>query len=359
MTKVLVVDDSALARRLLSDTLTEAGFDVAVARDGREALAVAATFDPAVVTLDVHMPGLNGLETLDRLMLERPRAVIMISSLTADGSETSLEALSLGAIDVLEKPRGAMSLKMDAFGPRLVAKVKAASTARLDRTYRLAERVRLKTSETRPVVSMEPAALPMRTESGVPVPGLVVIGASTGGPPALDAVLSALPADFPWPIVVAQHMPASFTAALARRLDRICALDVVEADGPTSLDIGRIVIARGDADLVVSRRAGGLVALPVPSSEHFRWHPSVDRLATSAADLIPADRLIGVLLTGMGSDGAASMTAIRRAGGFTIAEAEESAVIWGMPRELVQAKGASVVLPLESIAARLVKVLAP
>ena len=189
-------------------------------------------------------------------------------------------------------------------------------------------------------------------------PGVVIIGTSTGGPPALDAVLSEIPADFPWPILVAQHMPAAFTASLARRLDGFCPLRVVEVTRPTPLAPGCIYIARGDADMTVSLRATGPVALSTPSNPEHRWHPSVDRLVASAAAAMPSERLVGVLMTGMGNDGAKAMAALRAAGGRTIAEAEETAVVWGMPGELVKAGGADHVLPVDAIAGQILDMVA-
>ncbi len=182
---------------------------------------------------------------------------------------------------------------------------------------------------------------------------IVLVGTSTGGPPALDVLLSGLPADFPWPIVVAQHMPASFTGPLARRLDGLCALNVMEVTQPTPLSAGSVYIAKGDADIIVGMRAGAPIVMAAPSMAEYRWHPSVDRLVWSAIEHLGAERLIGVLMTGMGSDGAAAMTRLRADGGRTIAEAEETAVIWGMPGELVKAGGADIVLPLASIPAQL------
>jgi two-component system chemotaxis response regulator CheB len=183
--------------------------------------------------------------------------------------------------------------------------------------------------------------------------GLVLVGTSTGGPPALEALLTSLPATFPWPILVAQHMPATFTGPLSQRLNKICALNVVEAGRPTSLAPGTVYIGRGDADIVVSRRPSGLVVMAAPARSDYPWHPSTDRLVRTALEHVAADRLIGVLMTGMGNDGADAMVELRTRGGRTIAEAEETAVIWGMPGELVRAGGATWILPLPQIASRL------
>ncbi|WP_336489618.1 chemotaxis-specific protein-glutamate methyltransferase CheB [Methylobacterium nigriterrae] len=359
MIRLLVVDDSALMRKLLGGVFAAEGdFEVAFARDGEEALAEHARFHPDVVTLDVNMPSLDGLGCLDRIMLDRPTPVVMVSSLTAEGAEITLDAMERGAIDFVVKPGGALSLEMDRLGPLIVQKVRAAARARLRPTLRLAERVRALSGGS----GGEPARRsqkPARLEAAKPKPksatpgtveGIVLVGTSTGGPPALDALLSRLPADFPWPVVVAQHMPGSFTGPLARRLDGLCALPVQEASRPMPLRSGNVYIGRGDADVTLARRPSGLVVQPVPAHADYLWHPSVDRLVMSAFDLVEPARLVGVLMTGMGRDGASAMTEMRALGGRTIAESEETAVVWGMPGELVRAGGASVVAPLEAIA---------
>jgi two-component system chemotaxis response regulator CheB len=184
---------------------------------------------------------------------------------------------------------------------------------------------------------------------------VVLIGVSTGGPGALEQILPALPADFTWPVVVAQHMPQAFTGVFARRMASFSRIRVVEADRPMPLEPGTAYIARGDSDITLSRRCGGLICLPSPASASFLWHPSVDRLTASAMAHVPAGNLIGVLLTGMGNDGANAMASLHAKGGRTIAESEESAVVWGMPRELAARGGASLVLPLHAIAAQLVQ----
>ncbi len=357
MIKVLVVDDSALMRRLLGTVFgAQPDFQLAFARDGLEALAQLHAFKPDVVTLDIQMPKMDGLTCLDRIMVERPCPVVMVSSLTEAGAEATFEAMALGAVDFVAKPAGAISLAIDDLAPTLVDTVRAASKARLRSTRRLAERVRLRTNlVTGEAAAPRAASRPVLNPSAGPADGVVLVGSSTGGPPALDALLAPLPPDFPWPILVAQHMPASFTAALARRLDRLCALTVQEVTRPTPILPGHVYIGRGDADLLVGMRSTGPVALAAPASPEHRWHPSVDRLVTSAIQQLGASRLIGVLMTGMGDDGAAAMTRLSTDGGRTIAEAEETAVVWGMPGELVKAGGAQAVLPLHEIAAQLLR----
>lgn len=356
MIKVLVVDDSALMRKLIGQVLVaEAGFEITFARNGKEALAVIGAVAPDVVTLDIQMPEMDGLECLDRIMVEHPCPVIMVSSLTAEGAQATLEAFSLGAVDFVPKPSGAVSLAMSELGPTLVDKIRAAAGARLRKTHRLKDRVRHR-------LGLTTVATPRRSvltdERPVPADGVVLVGASTGGPPALEALLAPLPESFPWPIVVAQHMPAAFTAPLAARLDRMCEITVSELTEPAQLEPGRAYIGRGDSDVVLSRRRNRLFALPVPKDPAFRWHPSTDRLVMSALDQIDATSIVGVLMTGMGDDGARTMTIVRQRGGRTIAEAKETAVVWGMPGELVRAGGADWILPLEGIAERLRKLVA-
>ena len=348
MIRLLIADDSALMRKLLAGVFAAEGdFEVTLARDGEEALEQALRIRPDVVTLDVQMPRMDGLSCLDRLMIEAPCPVVMVSALTARGADTTLEAMRLGAVDFVPKPSGAVSLAIDRFGPLLVAKVRAAAKGKLRRSLRLTERVRHRTGGLTETAT--PAADRAGASSGGPA-GLVLIGTSTGGPPALETVLTQLPAGFPWPVLVAQHMPATFTSAMARRLNGLCALEVLEVGEPMPLRPGRVHIARGDADVLVSSRAGGPVALPAPASSRHLWHPSVDRMVESAMEHLPPERLLGVLMTGMGNDGAETMTRLHVRGGRTIAEAESTAVVWGMPGELVRAGGADLVAPVDEIA---------
>jgi len=356
MIKVLVIDDSALMRKLLGRVLADVTeFDVHFARNGMEGLEKLAALNHDVVTLDIHMPGMDGLACLDRIMIENPRPVLMVSSVTREGADVTLEALRLGAVDFVSKPEGALSLHMEVFGPLFVAKVRAVAGAKLKASLRLRERVQHRIGG-----SVSPRQRAGRTEAPVRATGkgIVVVGTSTGGPPALEALLVALPSTFPWPIVIAQHMPASFTGALARRLDGLCTIAVSEVARPTALEPGHAYIGRGDADLVISKIAGDLAASPAPTEATRPWHPSADRLVESAIAHVPPSLLIGVLMTGMGDDGAGSMTRLRALGGRTIAEAEETAVVWGMPGKLVEAGGATWVLPLPDIAGQLRK-LAP
>jgi two-component system, chemotaxis family, protein-glutamate methylesterase/glutaminase len=350
---VLVVDDSALVRKLLGKVFaTQPDFQVSFARNGKEALAAIAGAVPDVVTLDVHMPEMDGLTCLDRIMIEHPCPVIMVSSMTADGANATLEALRLGAVDFVAKPSGAVSLRIDEMAADLIAKVRQAAGARLKRSLRLRERVRHRIGGGARQISGGVRTTKKMAATG---DGLVLVGVSTGGPPALEKLLTSLPGSFPWPILVAQHMPATFTGPLSRRLDGLCELTVVEVRQPTLLQRGFVYIGRGDADIIVSRRGAGLVAMAAPAEPDYPWHPSTDRLVRSALNHMAPSQLIGILMTGMGNDGAEAMTLLHSTGGRTIAEAEETAVVWGMPGELVKAGGADFVVPVQDIAAQLQK----
>jgi two-component system, chemotaxis family, protein-glutamate methylesterase/glutaminase len=351
--RLLIADDSALMRKLLEGIFREEGdFDIRLARNGTEALELVRSFDPQVVTLDVQMPEMDGLACLSRIMIESPRPVVMISALTEEGAEATLEAIELGAIDFVAKPSGTVSLEIDRLRPLLIEKVRGAAKARIRRTLRLTERIRHQFRGAG-VLSRSERPAPRKTTAAKAraATGLVLIGTSTGGPAALDVVLPELPQGFPWPVMVAQHMPASFTGPFAKRLNRTCPLEVVEVSRPMPLTAGTIYIGRGDADLVVAHRSSGLNAMPVPAQRDYPWHPSVERMVRSALEHYDASRLIGVLMTGMGRDGADAMTELHTQGGRTIAEAESTAVVFGMPSELVKNGGATRVRPVEDIAA--------
>jgi len=363
--KLLVVDDSPLMRRLLTDIFTAAGdFIVDVARDGAEAVQKLATFAPDVITMDIHMPGMDGLTCLDRIMVLHPTPVVMLSAFTAEGANETLDAIALGAVDFVAKPKGAVSLEIDGLVPILLEKVRSAATIRMSRAARLRDRIRdagvMNQSAIQPrsgQVAISRSA-PSDRKFDQSETGLVLVGCSTGGPAALDALLGNLPGDFPWPIVVAQHMPATFTGALARRLDKMCALTISEVDRAVQLEPRQVYIGRGDADLLLSRRRGAVVAVAAPSSQDHYWHPSVERLVESAMRVVPPERLIGVLMTGMGADGATAMAEMKQKGGRTIAESSESAVVWGMPGALVEKGGATIVSHLDRIATDLLALVA-
>lgn len=362
MKKVLVVDDSALMRKLIGGVLTEAGYAVHTARHGAEGVEQLLAVQPDVVTLDINMPEMDGLSALSLMMAARPTPVVMVSSLTEKGALATFEALALGAVDFIAKPGGTISLRLDDIKGQLLDKVASASRARVAGRGGVSAKAAPRDAAARPLLreravpAVPPAArvapsTPDRTLGKVP--GLVLVGVSTGGPRTLEDILPKLPAQFPWPVLIAQHMPLNFTDAFARRMDGLCGLTVREVAAPMPLRAGHVYIGRAGTDLTVSDRGGQLYAIPRPETAGMPWHPSVDVLVDSAMKHLPPQQLVGVMLTGMGYDGAAAMTRLRQAGGRTIAESSDTAVVFGMPNELIQRGGASLVLPCTAIAGQL------
>jgi len=348
--KVLIVDDSALMRRQLAQIIEAAGFEVRLARNGQEAVDENLSWQPDVVTLDINMPVMDGITALSHMMVTRPVPVVMVSSLTEKGALATFEALALGAVDYIAKPSGTISISIEEIAEQLVNKVKVAARAKIKSPGRgLAEKLRAEREKPTKTVSVRRAPYAAQSE------GLVIIGVSTGGPATLEEILPKLPADFPVPIIIAQHMPAGFTRSFAQRMNNICALEVVEVVKPMPVDPGFIYIGMGGTDVVVTNRSDRLTVLPRPESREHLWHPSVELLGRSVLEHCEAEHVIAVLLTGMGNDGADAFTKIKKKGGRTIAESEDSAVVFGMPKELIENNGATLVLPSSKIANQLMR----
>jgi two-component system chemotaxis response regulator CheB len=347
MIKVLVVDDSALMRKLLKEFFEQEGdFKIELARDGKEAVEKNLSFGPDVITLDINMPVMDGLTALAHIMNTRPVPVVMVSSLTEEGAVTTFEALNLGAVDYVAKPGGTISLNIAEVKDEIISKVRAAAKAKL-RAKTLVTKIR---EDRKKFVRTPPKET--TTTGGERV---VIIGVSTGGPSTLEEILTEIPEDFPIPIIIAQHMPPTFTKSFADRLNSICELNCVEVDHPMPVETGTIYIGKGGTDVVLARRMGKLIVQPKPENPSFLWHPSVELLGRSALEHCDPKKIIGVMLTGMGYDGSDSFTEIKKSGGKTIAESEESAVVFGMPKELIEKGGATVILPSDKIAKQLIK----
>jgi two-component system, chemotaxis family, protein-glutamate methylesterase/glutaminase len=345
MIKLLIVDDSALMRRQLSTMFSEEGdFEIRFARNGKEAVEENKFFAPDVVTLDINMPEMDGLTALSLIMAERSVPVIMVSSLTEKGALATFEALALGAVDYVAKPSGTISLTIDDIRKELVSKVRAAAKSKIKTTRSVATSARPAFEKPKPV---ERSSIIRR--SSVAGDGIVVIGVSTGGPRTLEDILPLFPADFPYPILVAQHMPSSFTLPFANRMNDLCELTVVEAAKPTAIEPGFIYIGKGGADMVVAQRGGKPTIIPKPENKEFLWHPSVELLGRSVLENYEASKVVAVMLTGMGYDGSDAFAEIKKRGGKTIAESEASCVVFGMPAELIKKGGATVVLPSDRV----------
>jgi len=352
--KVLVVDDSALMRKHLRQILEGADYEVEIARNGEEGLEKIKSFNPAVVTLDINMPVMDGITCLSLIMQQCPRPVVMVSSLTEKGALATFEALELGAVDYVAKPGGTVSLNMRDVADDLLEKVEAAVGARVGKSRGLRQRLRVQ-REHAENTQIEWRAKQTRTTTKTSAAlKLVMIGVSTGGPRTVETIITSLPNSFPLPILIAQHMPARFTRVFAERLNKCTALEVIESGSATPLIPGQVVVARGDSDVKLVTRSGKLLARSVPAGEKFLWHPSVERMVQSAKEICDPKSLICVQLTGMGNDGAKTMAELHELGTLTIAESEETAIVYGMPRELVKLGGADYVLPSNEIANRLI-----
>lgn len=335
--RVLIIDDSAVVRQVLTRILSKApdlevvgtASDPYIARDKIMRL------NPDVLTLDVEMPRMDGLTFLSKLMEGRPMPVVMVSSLTQAGAETTLTALELGAIDFVEKPNGAYGGGgLEQMEGVLIEKVRSAASSRM---------IRPDQKMKPPVITK---ALPKTTDS------IVAIGSSTGGTEALRVVLSALPATSPG-IVIVQHMPAYFTTSLAKRLDGLCAVSVKEAANGDSVIPGQALIAPGNYHMVL-RRSGARYFIEIKDGPMVRnCRPSVDVLFRSVAKYAGQNAL-GVILTGMGADGAQGMGEMKEAGAMTMAQSEETCVVFGMPKEAIKSGAVDFVVPLDKIPGKIV-----
>jgi len=337
--KVLVVDDSALMRKLIPQVIEKDRSIqvVGTAMDGNFALKKIEELQPQVITLDLEMPGLNGIDTLKAVMRKHRIPVIVVSSHTTAGASVTLKALALGAFDFVAKPQD-VSAHMPDIANELIGKIKAAALSKGIKVQPLAEN--LKGIAT-------PAAGPDQEPTRV-----IAIGISTGGPNALQYMLSQLPGDFAGTIVIAQHMPEGFTEMFARRLDECCSIRVKEAASGDLLVAGRALICPGNRHIKVKRLPLGEVAVLSDEARVNGHRPSVDVLFRSLADEF-GPRGVAVLMTGMGDDGAAALGAVQAAGGMTIAQSEDSCVVFGMPKVAIERGFATRVVPLEALSATL------
>lgn len=344
--RVLVVDDSALIRKMLREMLDgDSGIEVVgTASDPLIARDKIKTLKPDVLTLDIEMPRMDGLSFLENIMRLRPMPVVMVSTLTERGAAATLDALELGAVDFIAKPRPDADCDLEDYAALLVAKVKAAAGARLIPR-------RAATADTRYDVDavLAPAA-PCRLHSSE---RLLVIGASAGGTEAVRHLLETMPADAPG-IVIAQHIPAAFSAAFAERLDRYSAMSVCEAQDGQPILPGHAYVAPGGLHLSVLRSGGRWQCRVAGGVAVNRHKPSVDVLMRSAAQHAGANA-IGVILTGMGNDGARGLLELRQAGARTLVQDEATSVVWGMPGAAVRLDAAEEILPLQRIAARMLE----
>jgi len=340
--RVLVVDDSALMRKLIPIILSrDPGIEVVgTAMDGAFALKKIEELQPDVVTLDLEMPRMDGIETLRLIMRSAPLPVILFSTHSKEGAYSTFKALAFGAIDFVAKPKDAAAGNLDAIAEQLIEKVKVAKRAG-------GKRLQVPPIEEKAHSSKKPGRNP------IPPNRVIAIGISTGGPNALQFVLSQIPGEFTGTILVVQHMPEGFTEMFAKRLDECCQLDVHEARSGDLLLAGRVLICPGNRHMMVRHMPRGDMAV-LSDAPHVNGHrPSADVLFHSVAQEF-GPSAVGIIMTGMGEDGAEGLGAIKNAGGITIAQSEDTCVVGGMPRAAITRGFASKVVPLDALASFLV-----
>ncbi len=338
--KVLVVDDSALMRKYIREMLeSDSEIEViAVARDGEDAVNKAKKYEPDVITLDVNMPKMDGITALRILVKEEIAPVIMLSSLTQEDADITLQALEIGAFDCIAKPGGTISLNIKTIKDELIKKVKEAAKKGVIKRIKQ-KKVIEKFDIKNKIIDKKKA---------------VAIGISTGGPKTLLEVIPYLPEDLPASVFIVQHMPPAFTNSFARRLDEISKIKVVEAKSGLRVKPSLGVLGKGGYHLKVYKNALGNIVVRTPSFPEHLFKPSADIMMESVLSVY-GENTIGVLMTGMGDDGADAMVKIKKAGGITIAESEETAIVFGMPKAAIERGGADFVAPSYKIAEYIVK----
>lgn len=350
--RVLVVDDSSFMRKALCGMLAGDSCigEVETARNGEEALQKISSWKPDVVTLDIEMPVMNGLDALRKIMETHPLPVLMVSSLTTKGAEETLQALELGAVDFVPKQLDGVVTNIAGVHHELVAKVIAAAG--------MAGRIKPGRSvSSRSVLTYPAVGLSARTTSATRGSKIVAIGCSTGGPQALSELLPLFPKDFPAGIVIVQHMPKCFTKPFADRMNAQCEIDVREANESDEVTPGVALLAPGGLQLRLGRKKATRIGVELkPNSEGYLHAPSVDVMMQSVAQLY-AERAVGVILTGMGQDGLEGMRAIKKGKGRTVAQNEASCTVYGMPRAVIDNGCADKVVPLSQIAGEIMNMI--
>jgi len=349
--RVLIVDDSAFMRKALKDiVMTDSGIEVVgTARDGLDALEKVKDLKPDVVTMDINMPVMDGLTSMQYILNEYPEMpVLIVSSLTAEGAMTTFEALELGAFDYVSKPSGTVSSDIYIVGKEIIQKIKLAYNGANKQNIRDRVARRTKTVFKKRVIPANNNCFLKNKD----LSKVVVIGISTGGPGTLMEVLPILPQDLRAAVIIIQHMPPSFTSSFAKRLDGACCIPIKEAEAGDVLQNGRGYLAAGGYHLVIRGEGGNIRLTSTPKTIFM---PSVNVTMESVLDTFGGENVVGVLMTGMGDDGADAMVKIRNAGGITIAEDKSTAIVFGMPREAIERGGAEIVLPSYKIADAIIK----
>ena len=338
---VLVVDDSALIRKQLGSLLDRAGYDVGFAKNGKEAVEFVEEVDFDAITMDINMPVMDGLEAVKQIMHIKPTPIVMVSSLTQNEADITFEALDLGAVDYVAKP-GTITLNLRKQEEEILSKIAMAVTLPKSRLH-IKKTAHKKTKE---LLTPKEVQKPLPTKAQK----LVLIGASTGGPGLIETIVTSLPVNYPYPVCVVQHMPENFTGVFAKRLNKNAKVEVMEAKAGETIKPATAIIAKGGWHLHFSKKlTGELIVKLSPNTVNHFFCPSVDEMFFSAAKIFNAKNILAVELTGIGDDGADGMLELRKNGANTIAESEETAVVYGMPKMAYERGGAVKKLPFPKI----------
>ncbi len=327
--KVLIVDDSALVRKQLSEIIATLGFEIDFAKNGKEAVDKATQEQYDVITMDINMPVMDGIEAVRQIMQKRPSAILMISSLTTEDASITMDALDLGAVDYIAKP-GTMNVGRRENRDDILEKVESLSN--------ISPR-RLKRQISRSSTRERRAARPQRERkvvdtSSKDIEKIVLVGSSTGGPGLIEQICSSLPANYKYPVCIVQHMPEQFTKAFAQRLDRASTLPVHESGHNMEVLPGNVYVARGGVHMHFAKKVSGKIVIREDKNKGDNFfQPSVSEMMFSALEVFKPSQLVGVILTGIGDDGADAMVKLKEAGAYTLGESEESATVYGMPKE--------------------------
>ena len=340
--KVLIVDDSALVRKQLSSIIQELGFDIDIAKNGQEAVNMAVETDYDVITMDINMPVMDGIEAVKQIMEKNPSAILMVSSLTTADATITMDALDLGAIDYISKP-GTMNIGKVENTEEIIRKVKSLSRIPKRRLQRIRKAQPMR--ERRVAQKAE-----ISERSSKDIEKVILVGSSTGGPGLIEQICASVPANYKYPICVVQHMPEQFTEAFAARLDRSSALNVHESKSNMEVAPGNIYVARGGVHMHFAKKTSGKIVIREDNEKGGSFFmPSVNEMMLSALQVFPAEQLVGVLLTGIGDDGALGMVEMKKQGSYTIGESEESATVYGMPKVAFDNGGVSEQLDFKQI----------
>ena len=341
---VLIVDDSALVRKQLSEMIATLGFDIEIAKNGKEAVDKATNFQYDVITMDINMPVMDGIEAVKQIMSKQPTAILMVSSLTTEDATITMDALDLGAVDYISKP-GTMNVGKSENREEILLKVKSLSRISPRRLKRASLRPNVRERKTERVEKST-----TNTLSSLDIKKVILIGSSTGGPGLIEQICSALPLSYKYPVCIVQHMPEQFTEAFAQRLDRKCALPVHHTQKNMELLPGNVYVARGGSHLNFAKKVSGKIVIREEDNKgNGFFQPSVNEMMESALNIFDGSQIVGVILTGIGDDGADGMVKIKKQGGYTLCESEESATVYGMPKEAYDRGGVQEQLEFSAI----------